>query len=326
MFNISMEKDPAHSLLYILVACAGLILSALHYWFGQFNLVLSSLIINTIFLLSAFFLFLNRNKKISKYVNILAFTTIAVVIQYQLHIQASPSLYWVMSFPAFSFMVLPIYWAVMINTSIIISSSILFYSSFDLIEATRQILMIFTISLCAFCYAVANQAKRSNLLKLAVTDYQSGAYNYPYLKTKLHQEVARSNVTNRTLSLLAVTIEDHNQVIEIHGKDVGDALLQEFKDVIYQMLRAGDEVFHDGEGTFYILLPNCPIEGATVLRERLMKKLEQYPWTEVGELHLNTGFATLNFNESADTFLQRASEHVSKQQQTALRLLAFDNQ
>jgi diguanylate cyclase (GGDEF)-like protein len=181
------------------------------------------------------------------------------------------------------------------------------------------------INFCGASYAISNHIKRSNLLKLAVTDYQSGACNQLHLKTKLYQEVARSKVTNRTLSLLAVTIEDFTQILEIHGQTVGVELLKEFKEVTYKILRAGDEIFHDGNGTFYLLLPNCPIEGVTVLKERLTKSLNEYPWLEVGELQLNMGLATLNYNESADDFLHRASEHVVKQQQTALRLLAFND-
>lgn len=326
MFNISMDKDPAQSLLYVILAVAGLILSATHYWFGQFEVVLPNLIINLVFFLSAFFLLLNRNKEFSKYFNILSLAAVAILIQYQLSVQKELSFHWLVSYPVISFMLLPISWALTINISIFTSTAFLFSSKLGEIESFQYLLLIFLVNICALGYAVSNQIKRDNLLKLAVTDYQSGAYNQQHLTTKLQQEVARSKVTNRTLSLLAVTIEDHHQIMEIHGRSVSDGVLHEFKDVIYKILRAGDEVFHNGSGTFYILLPNCPIEGVTVLKERLMKTLELHAWSEVGELQLNTGVATLNFNESANDFLQRASQHVIKQQQTSLRLLAFDNQ
>lgn len=325
MFNLSMEKDPALSLLYALFAAAGVLLSITHYWFGQMNFVLSSLVINSAFLLSSSFLFLNRNKGTNKYFNILSLATIAIIIQIQLHQNSSLAVHWLYAFPILTFFALPVAWATVINISIIISSLIPLFSNLPLTEAYRYLCILLLFNLCGLSYGYSNHIKRKNLLKLAVTDYQSGAYNHVHLKSKLHQEVARSKVTNRTLSLLAVTIEDHTQIYEIHGQSVSVSLLREFKDVIYKVLRAGDEVFHNGQGTFYLLLPNCPIEGATVLKERLIKNLDSHAWPEVGELQLNTGFATLNYNESSDAFLQRASQHVTKQQQTALRLLAFND-
>ena len=325
MFNFSMEKDPALSLLYSLFFIAGLLLNVSQYWLGQYNLVMPSLVINGVFLVSALFFLFNRNKSISKYVNLLSLTAIAVALQYQLHFNPEISIHWFYVFPLLTFFVLPVSWAFAINVSmivgLIINQNQLFTHSLD----ATALLMTVLFSLCGAGYALSNQIKRRNLLRLAVTDYQSGAYNDLHLKTKLHEEVARSNVTNRTLSLLAVTIEDYNQIWEIHGQTITMDLLKEFKDVVGRILRAGDEIFHNGQGTFYLLLPNCPIEGATVLKARLIKNLENHTWPETDDLQLNTGFATLNFNESAEDFLRRASEHVSKQQQTALRLLAFND-
>lgn len=326
MFKISMEKDPALSLLYGLFAIAGTLLSITHYWFGQLNFVLSSIIINSIFILSSSFLYLNRNKGSNKYFNILSLTTIAIIIQIQLHDNAILAIHWLYAFPILTFFALPLSWAAAINISVIISSALPLFNQLGLTEAGRYTFILILFNLCGLSYGFSNYIKRKNLLRLAVTDYQSGAYNQTYLKSKLHQEVARSKVTNRTLSLLAVTIEDYHQIFEIHGQSLSISLLREFKDVIYKVLRAGDEVFHNGQGTFYLLLPNCPIEGATVLKERLIKKLNNHTWPEVGELQLNKGFATLNYNETSDAFLQRASKHVTKQQQTALRLLAFNDQ
>ena len=121
MFNISMEKDPALSLLYFLFSIAGFFLSISQYYFGQLDIILPSLIINNIFLLSACFFYLNRNKDLSKYFNILTLSAVAIVIQYQLHSDPNLTAHWLLAFPILTYFVLPIYWAVIINISIIIS-------------------------------------------------------------------------------------------------------------------------------------------------------------------------------------------------------------
>jgi diguanylate cyclase (GGDEF)-like protein len=194
----------------------------------------------------------------------------------------------------------------------------------SMVDSIRLCFMYLVFDLSSFCYAYINTVKRQSLLSLTVTDYQSGAYNNRHLAEKLDQEIARSEVTNRTLSLVAVTIEDYGQILDIHGTNIGERLLKEFHLFVNNLMRAGDDIFHNGKGTFYLLLPNCPIEGALVLKERLFKKTASTQWQYVGDIQLNIGFATLESNENAKQFLHRASEHLVKQQKTALRLLAFD--
>jgi len=324
MFRISMAKDPAVSLLYALISAASIVLCISHYVFGHYQIMFLTMISIGLYIPSAIFLFLNREQSYSKYANILTLTSIATLIQYQLGIATELTMHLAFAFPIISYFILPIRWAFILNTTFMLCTSIQIIVHYELADSIRLILIYLALGTSSLCYAYINTVKRKNLLNLAVTDYQSGAYNYRFLVEKLHQEIARSSVTNRTLSLLAITIEDYQQIQDIHGVNISERLLKEFKSNLNNLLRAGDDIFHNGKGTFYILLPNCPIEGAIVLKERIYKNIHTIQWQNVGDLQLNTGFATLESNESAEQFLTRASEHVVKQQQTALRLLAFD--
>jgi diguanylate cyclase (GGDEF)-like protein len=325
MFEISMEKGPALTLLYGLLMAASAVLSASHYWYGHFDILLINLIAIAIFGFASIFSSINRNQYYSKYINVLTLCAIALLMQYQLSYQPNLTFHWIYIFPILSYFTLPLTWAFALNMAVIISSLSQLVFIYDLQQCLRLTLVYALIGMCSLCYAYLNAIKQKRLLDLAVTDYQSGAYNSRFLLHMLHQEISRSQFTKRTLSLLALSIDDYPQILEIHGRDSGVKLLKEFRLKLITLLRAGDEIFHNGKGTFYILLPNCPIEGVVVLKDRLQMHLDKVQWGDVGELQLNAGLATLKNQEQAESFLHRAGEQVIKQQQTALRLLAFNH-
>jgi diguanylate cyclase (GGDEF)-like protein len=324
MFEISMEKDPALSLLYALSAGGIALLCISHYYFGHFDVLLINIIAIAIFTFAALFLYLNRDQEHSNYINVLTLTAIALLMQYQLSFSPKLTMYWIYTFPVLSYFVLPLSWAFALNTALMFSSFSQLMFIFDLHESLRMILIYILIGMCSLCYAYLNNLKQKNLLTLAVTDYQSGAYNSRQLIKKLKEESARSLVTKRTLSLFAVTIADYQQILDIHGQDISEKVLKAFRLKLISLLRAGDEIFHSGQGTFYILLPNCPEEGVLVLKERLISQLMNLQWRDVGEIQINTGLATLKENELPEDFFQRVNHFISKQQKTALRLLSFD--
>jgi diguanylate cyclase (GGDEF)-like protein len=246
-------------------------------------------------------------------------------MQYQLNFNPELTMHWVYVFPVISYFALPLSWAFLLNTTVVLCtlSQLIFIISTE--QTLKFVFIYMLISMCSLCYAYVNTLKQTNLLKLAVTDYQSGAYNSRYLLKKLHQEIARSETTSRTLSMLAITIDDYQQIQDIHGKNASNRLVKIFRHKLIALLRAGDDIFHNGKGTFFILLPNCSMEGGVVLKERLLKEMEEEHWGDVGDLQLNVGLASLNHKESAESFLDRASGFVHKQQQTALRLMSFNN-
>lgn len=323
MFNLSLSRTPALSLLYTLLAIANVLLTLNHYWTGVYHIVLIHLSAASVYGFAAIFIYLSTNNKISDMINLMALACIAIVTQYQLHYEAELTLYWLFTFPIISYFVLPMSRALALNGAVLISSISQLYGQFSNQALMSLISVYLLIGLCSLCYAYLNTNRQKKLLELAVTDHLSGAFNIRQLRKKLNIEIARSHFTNRTLSLIALTIDDYHQILEIHGRYHSEQLLKQFNLALIDLLRTGDEIFHDGEGSFYLLLPNCPNEGAIVLRERLNHTLKAKQWGEIGELQINTGMATLNPNENAEAFLDRTLKQIKQQQQTALRLLAF---
>ncbi len=324
MFKISMEKEPALTLLYTVCALASVLLCLTHYYFGHYSSLLISLVSIAIYALSAVFSVLNRKQNYGKYFNACTLIIIALLMLFQLALNTPLSLQWIYVYPIICFFALPFIWATVLTGLVFIFTFWQLSIVFELQVALHAMLVYLLIYVSCASYAHLNSNKQKQLLNLAVTDYQSNAYNARFLLHMLKKEISRSNVTHRTLSMLALSIDDHQQIQDIHGNDASIKLLKEFRLKLLTLLRAGDEIFYDGQGTFYILLPNCSIEGVVLLKERLQRHLVEIHWDNVGELQLNAGLATLQENENAEQFLKRASEQVQRQQQTALRLLAFN--
>lgn len=323
IYDANLSKSPTLALLYALLALALIGNSFGHYYLGHYEALLIHLIAIPTCIFASLYLFLIREPGISVYVSQGTLLLLAALIQYQLAFNIELGIHWLYCFPILSYFALSLRSATLLNLAMLVACSLQLMQLKTGDEVARTALGYLMMGAASWCYAYLNKLKQKSLLKLAVTDNQSGAYNSRHLAKMLEQEIARSKVTKRTLSLISITIEDYVQVIEIHGQTATEALLHHFRNELMFLVRAGDETFHDGQGTFYLLLPNCPMEGAVVLKERLQTDLAQRQWPVAGELQLNTGIATLNDNEQADSFLQRASQHLFKQQQTALKLMAF---
>ncbi len=323
MFEVYFARNPTVSVLYLIFAIAVLVLCLGHYYYGLYDIMLTSLTAVPVFGFAAVYLYLNRDETASDYVNLAVMVVLAALLQYQFHFHPELTFHWIFSLPLLSYFVLPLRWAFTVNALTMLATAWQALTFMPSIPAMRLILIYMLLCACSWCYAYLNRQNRIRLMELAVTDYHSGAYNSRHLIHVLEQEMARSKVTKRTLSLIAITIEDYAQIQDIHGSTLTREVLQGFRHELMALIRAGDEIFHNGKGTFYLLLPNCPVDGAVVFKERLQKEMTRIQWENVGDLQLSTGIATLEDGENADSFLKRASHHVHQQQQTALRLMAF---
>ena len=289
---IAPKLRPAKALaiLYAILTVMFTITAMTHYLYGLYDELLITLIAVPATLFASLYLYLIKDLNISLHINRGTLILLGTLMQYQLHVSPEIGMHWIFSFPLLSYFTMPLRMAATANLIMLLVTIVQLTQLMSLNMAIKLILVYLMLSGASWCYAYLNQLKQMTLLQFAVTDDQSGAYNSQHLSKVLEEEIARSKVTRRTLSIIAITIE----------------------------------AFHDGQGTFYLLLPNCPMDGAVVLKERLQIDMSQQQWHDIGELQLSAGIATLNEHENADSFLRRASQHLLKQQQTALRFMAFN--
>ena len=159
--------------------------------------------------------------------------------------------------------------------------------------------------------------------RLALTDQVSGAYNKRHFYHTLDREISRSENSQDPISLIALTIDDYHQMMDIHGRRSISGFLSHFTDRSRSIIRAGDEIFRLEEDLFILLLPHCPNDGAIVLMERIKRNLQQQSWEPIAELSLSTSAATWSTGETAQELQKRLLQSLTKQQKTTLQLAAF---
>jgi diguanylate cyclase (GGDEF)-like protein len=117
----------------------------------------------------------------------------------------------------------------------------------------------------------------ARLREMAVRDELTGLFNRRCLFEQLDLELERSKRYERPFSLLFLDVDDFKPINDELGHAAGDAVLKGLS----EMLRSGgdgvrrsDFVARYGGEEFCVLLPETPIEGATVKAERLRAAVE----------------------------------------------------
>lgn len=313
-------------ILYMLAALAICILMVDHYRQGLYSLVLSNAIGVPAFLFSAVFIYINRDHTPSLWVHHVLIILLAILALYQLEKFPDLMTHYLYALPLFSFFCLPILNATIINLVVVLITSLMMWSEFGWQEGLRSGINYSLFLGSAWCYAYLTQIKLSSLRRLALTDPISSAYNKRHLYHTLDREISRSEKSSDPISLIAITIDDYQQMLDIHGRNAINNFLASFTERSRRLIRAGDEIFRLEDDLFILLLPNCPNDGAIVLMERIKRNLQQQAWHPIPELNLSTSAATWSIGETAQELRKRLLQSLTKQQKTTLQIAAFSDQ
>lgn len=313
-------------ILYTLAAFAIAILMIDQYRQGLYSLVLSNSIGIPAFLFSAIYLYINRDHSPSLWVHHLLILLLATLALYQLVDYPVLMSHYLYALPLLSFFCLPVINASFINIAVAFVTTFMMWNEFGWQEGLRAGINYCLFLGSAFSYAYLTQIKQGSLRRLALTDQVSGAYNKRHFYHTLDREISRSENSNDPISLIALTIDDYHQMMDIHGRRSINSFLTLFTDRSRTIIRAGDEVFRLEEDLFILLLPHCPNDGAIVLMERIKRNLQQQSWEPIPELNVSTSAATWSTGETSQELQKRLLQSLTKQQKTALQIGAFSEQ
>lgn len=114
-----------------------------------------------------------------------------------------------------------------------------------------------------------------------VKDPLTGMYNRYAFKEMLAVEIDRAHRYERHLSLLMIDIDHFKRVNDRFGHVVGDRVLEEIAKVIKQAVRKTDVITRFGGEEFAIILPETTVGHATMLAERIRKKIESHDYSHL---------------------------------------------
>lgn len=117
-------------------------------------------------------------------------------------------------------------------------------------------------------------ALEEKLKELASTDPLTGLYNRRQYEMLFQHEIGRSRRRDSPLSVGILDLDNFKLVNDTHGHTAGDAVLRSVADVCRRNLRAIDIVGRLGGEEFIILMPECDIDQASILGNRLLKMIE----------------------------------------------------
>ena len=152
--------------------------------------------------------------------------------------------------------------------------------------------------------ALGRAQKLQDAQHSAMTDALTQVYNKAYFLEALKGEVARSQRSQRPISLVMFDLDNFKEYNDNHGHVEGDNLLKQLGEVVRANVRAIDVASRYGGEEFTIILPETAHEHAFTFAERLRNEVAAKCSTTI-----SIGVATcMNSSVSSDTLLKEADK------------------
>ena len=119
-------------------------------------------------------------------------------------------------------------------------------------------------------------AANSQLKVLSSTDVLTGVANRRSLEERLHDMWEHSQRLHEPLALVMCDIDHFKRVNDDYGHQTGDAVLQQFAQVIQAEAREIDKLGRYGGEEFVLLLPGTVLDAAVTFAERIRERVEKH--------------------------------------------------
>ncbi len=118
---------------------------------------------------------------------------------------------------------------------------------------------------------ITQQKKRErNLHRMAQTDGLTRVLNHTTVIKRLDEEFKRATRYKKDLSCLMVDLDHFKGINDLCGHQKGDKVLQRSAELITEHVREVDVVGRYGGDEFLVILPETPVDKATIVAERLI--------------------------------------------------------
>ena len=147
--------------------------------------------------------------------------------------------------------------------------------------------------------ALRRSSLTAELTEAARVDGLTGLPNRRTWDEELVRELGRSARAGTPLCLAVLDLDDFKEFNHLHGHQAGDVLLREAAAAWRATLREGDLVARYGGDEFGVLLPDCSLEGARQVLDRLIAVTPR-------EQSCSGGLAQWHASETVDQLVHRA--------------------
>lgn len=131
--------------------------------------------------------------------------------------------------------------------------------------------------------AISNARLFKQMENIANTDGLTGLYNHRYFHTALEQRFTlMSQNPGQQLSLLMMDLDNFKHYNDLYGHPAGDALLQEFAQLLTKLVSTNDVVARYGGDEFTIILHGQGTQQAAEIAKRIIEASENFVFTNTG--------------------------------------------
>jgi diguanylate cyclase (GGDEF)-like protein len=181
---------------------------------------------------------------------------------------------------------------------------------------------VLTIGQCAFVGLYGSSMRKTlyrrsfelkaayqRIEELAELDELTGSFNRRCIMRMLEDEIARAHRVKTPCSIALIDLDWFKRINDAYGHPTGDEVLRAFAITIFANIRNIDRFGRYGGEEFLLVLPETPGDGAARILDRLRTIIADLDWSAFSpgmQVTISAGVATLNPNETPETFLARA--------------------
>ena len=149
-------------------------------------------------------------------------------------------------------------------------------------------------------------------IEMAITDALTGLYNRYYMESHLSALVEQAAARGKSLTLLMLDIDYFKSINDSFGHDAGDDVLRQLATRVRKSIRGIDLACRYGGEEFVIVMPETDMAVATIVAERLRRRIAAEPFTipqgRTIETTISIGIATLDAGDNVPKLLKRADQ------------------
>ncbi len=149
-------------------------------------------------------------------------------------------------------------------------------------------------------------------MEMAITDALTSLHNRRYMESHLATLIEQAHARAKPLALLIVDIDFFKAINDTHGHDAGDDVLREFAIRLKKSIRGIDLACRYGGEEFVVVMPDTDRAVATVVAERIRRRIASEPFALSGgaiPVTISIGLAALApADETSAALVKRADQ------------------
>lgn len=159
-------------------------------------------------------------------------------------------------------------------------------------------------------YKMADTIRKDmeELERLSTTDPLTKLKNRVTLDKSLEQAFYSFKRYETDCSIIIMDIDYFKSVNDTYGHNIGDMVLKEIALILKTEVRLTDVLGRWGGEEFLIICNNTKLEGATLLAEKLRRKIEAYDFKKVGKKTASFGVSSIDKNMIIEEVLDKADK------------------